>query len=67
MTSKQALFNMDQCGIEKIGLMVEFQHVILKDLIKLEKITGYINADDIPDNLKLEIIKNILNEIKGKE
>ena len=47
--------------------MVEFQHVILKDLIKLEKITGYINADDIPDNLKLEIIKNILNEIKGKE
>lgn len=67
MTSKQALFNMDQCGIEKIGLMVEFQHVILKDLIKLEKIAGYINADDIPDNLKLEIIKNILNEIKGKE
>jgi len=42
--------------------MVSLQEIILKDLIKLEKIEGYINTTEITDNLKIEIVKNILKE-----
>lgn len=62
MTGKQALFNLDICGVEKVGLLVKLQHVILDDLLKLDKITGYIYSQDIPDYLKIEIIKNILSD-----
>jgi RecJ-like exonuclease len=62
MTAKEALFKMEQCGIEKVGLMVSLQEIILKDLSKLEKIKGYVNATDIIPELKIEIIKNILKE-----
>jgi len=62
MTSKEALFKMEECGIVKVGLMVELQHIVLHDLIKLEKIKGYINAPNIINELKVEIIKNILNK-----
>ena len=62
MTAKEALFKMEQCGIEKVGLMVSLQEIILKDLIKLEKIDGYINSTEITDKLKIEIVKNILKE-----
>ena len=62
MTVKEALFKMEECEVRKVGLMVELQHVILKDLSKLEKIEGYVNATDIIPELKIEIIKNILNK-----
>ena len=64
MTAKEALFKIKDCEVRKVGLMVELQHVILKDLNKLEKIEGYVNATDIIPELKIEIIKNIL---KGSE
>ena len=67
MTAKEALFKMEECEVRKVGLMVELQHVILKDLIKLEKINGYIEAQDIPEYLKLEIIRNILKESEKDE
>jgi hypothetical protein len=60
--SKKALFDIKKCGIEKVGLMVELQSVILKDLNKLEKIQGFVNSKEITNDLKVEIIKNILKE-----
>ena len=64
MKAKEALFKIKDCEVRKVGLMVELQHIILKDLNKLEKIEGYVNATDIIPELKIEIIKNIL---KGSE
>jgi len=62
MKSKKALFDINKCGIEKVGLMVSLQSVILKDLNKLEKIQGFVNSKEITNDLKVEIIKNILKE-----
>ena len=62
MNSKTVLFKMQECGISKIGLFVTFQEVILNDLNKLEKIKGYINSSGITDDLKIEIVKNIIKE-----
>lgn len=62
MNSKTALYNIKNCGVEKVGLLVELQDIILKDLNKLEKIKGYVNSKDIVADLKVEIIKNILEE-----
>ncbi len=61
MKAKEALFKMEECEVRKVGLMVDLQHIILKELNKLEKIEGYVNAPDIIPELKIEIIKNILN------
>jgi hypothetical protein len=62
MTAKEALFRLEDCGVSKVGLFEALQCVILSDLIKLEKIKGYIESAEIADNLKLEIIKNIIKE-----
>ena len=60
MTSKEALFRLQDCGISKIGLHVKLQCIILDDLIKLEKIIGYVQNDEIIPELKVEIIKGII-------
>lgn len=62
MTAKEALFRLKDCEIGKVGLLVSLQHIILHDLIKLEKIAGYIKNDGIVSELKIEIIKNIIKE-----
>lgn len=62
MESKRALFQIKDCEVRNVGLLVEIQTIILKDLNKLEKIIGYINSEDIIPELKIEIIKNIIKE-----
>ena len=59
MTAKEALFKMEECEVRKVGLMVSLQEIVLNDLIKLDKIKGYVNSKEISDNLKVEIIRNI--------
>ena len=46
MTAKEALFRIKDCEVRKVGLMVELQHIILKDLNKLEKIEGLEEKKD---------------------
>ena len=62
MESKRALLKIKDCEVRNVGLLVEIQTIILKDLNKLEKIIGYINSEDIIPELKIEIIKNIIKE-----